>query len=190
MKKIFIKNIIIIFIFSILFITNVFCNSKIAIVGNSQAYYMAKAVNVDDDIHSIQRTNNAVGGSFIWSTDIEISTFPYRAYNYDDCILFFGTNEILNNYELVDYLDYFVKYTTSIHKYNPKIKIKVIEIPKIKGIKQWDNIINDWNDILHLYIDSIEYLEYIKLPKKPGFKDPIHLDDNTLIKIYNDAIKT
>jgi len=183
-----IKELIISIVFIVLFISNVICNPRVAIVGNSQAYYMAKAVNVDDNVNNICRTNNAVGGTFIWSPDIEISTFPYRAHNYDDCILFFGTNELLNNFTFKDYFDYFVYFTKEIHYNNPEMIIKVIEIPKVKGYKQYDDIIKGWNYLLNLYIEQVEYLDYVKIPNNPTFKDYIHLDDNTLIKIYNNAL--
>ena len=160
--------------------------TKIAIVGNSQAYLMSKAVGVDDDINSSTRTNNAVGGACIWSDNIAISGFPYRAKDYDICILFFGSNELSGSLDY--YLKQFKLYTQNIHRHNADLKIYVMEISKFKTIRAYDYLIDLWNNSIAKYCEKIDYLKFTKLPSDVTFTDERHLDDISLQKTYNSIL--
>ena len=77
------KKLLFTLIFIIIFSFPIMAKDRVAIVGNSQAYYLSKLLKIDDDKDTIQRTNNAVWGSYIWSKDPEIKDFPKRAKKYD-----------------------------------------------------------------------------------------------------------
>ena len=182
------KKFIISIILIILFTLTCYAESNIAIVGNSQAYYLSKICKIDDNKGTLSKTDNAVGGCFIDSTFPEIAMFPQRCKNYNKVILFFGTNEILKNYDLWDYILKINKYCLDIHKVNSDCKIYIIEIPKFKTQRVFDSKINLWNTSLELMCSNYKYIKYQKLPNKVEFKDELHLSDITLLELMQNIL--
>ena len=183
------KKLLFTLIFIIIFSFPIMAKDRVAIVSNSQAYYLSKLLKIDDDKNSIQRTNNAVGGSFIWSKDPEIKDFPKRAKKYDYAIVYFGTNELLQGYDLWRYIKELCNFSNSIHKENKNLKLIFIEIPKCK-IKGYEKQIKEWNTYLQGFckVDSFRNYCYFQcLPKNYDLKDELHVDDASQLRLWEEV---
>ena len=173
----------------IMSINSYYAKDRVAIVGNSQASMMSYYIDVDQtSVHTIDYGINSKGSIDLDTKDDEIVGFPKRAINYDDAIMFFGTNEILRGFTFEDFFNKLSKYINSVFQNNPNIKIFLVEIPRYsKKSKEYNNhslIAATWNKMLELYAGNSENIYFVRLPKNYTLQDDLHLSSYDFTRLW------
>lgn len=190
MKNKIIKILILLYCF--LISSHVFAETreaKVAIVGNSQAALMQYFLGIYDNelTYNGNRYDFSIGGAKIWDNN-KVNNFPEQSRNYDVCLLWFGTNEYIQNKNecLPEYIDSLRLYLNRILKSNPSIKILMMEIPnKYEGATSQDRInIDFWNKSVKQLCDTYTNVDFYKLPKGWALLEHLHLDSVTFLAIW------